>query len=108
METSRAEALCVQIGGDEFAALVPNTTRDQAKQTAHRARERVCDRASKGVPVTLSGGVYELGCVKTGEQLQRRADQALYAARHAGRDTVHCCEMSCGGTEHDSPTDGDD
>jgi diguanylate cyclase (GGDEF)-like protein len=93
----RTEITCARIGGDEFAAIVPNASRDQAEQMAQRALERVRARAFDGVPVTLSIGVCELGHAMTCEQLQSGTDQALYAAKHAGRDTIQCYTASPGG-----------
>jgi len=80
-------------GGEEFVVVAPETDRAAALQLAERMREAL--RSSTvtvdhdQVRVTASFGVAMLRADdKEPEQLLRRADEALYAAKAAGRDCV--------------------
>jgi diguanylate cyclase (GGDEF)-like protein len=82
-----------RIGGDEFAALLPETSAEMAVATAERLRLAV---AEAGVPYegrelhgAVSIGVAGLGDrVVTVDDLLRQADTALYQAKNAGRNRV--------------------
>ncbi|MDX1442750.1 MAG: GGDEF domain-containing protein [Gammaproteobacteria bacterium] len=78
-------------GGEEFIALLPDTDLRGAERAAERLRAsqeaRINEHAT--VPhVTLSAGVAEYVEGESVESLLRRADQALYDAKHAGRNCV--------------------
>ena len=80
-------------GGEEFIVLLPMTNAQQAFQLAERIRTNV---ASLNIPtlkgeanITLSIGVVELKPAtppETVEEVFRRADVAMYAAKQAGRN----------------------
>lgn len=83
-------------GGEEFAAVLPNTDEDGAYVIAERLRKALRglglphDGSEKGV-VTVSVGIasYSGATFDRDEtELIRRADQALYDAKAAGRDRV--------------------
>jgi diguanylate cyclase (GGDEF)-like protein len=83
-------------GGDEFAVALPDSTLQAARETAERLR-----RAVNGLRLPVSGdgddarisisiGVAESDsdeCTNI-EHVLKRADRALYAAKHAGRNQV--------------------
>lgn len=77
-----------RLGGEEFALLVPDADRTQTYAAAERLRLAVeREFANTDVPVTISFGL----CVyprdgTTPNQLMLLADQALYAAKEAGRN----------------------
>ncbi|WP_309474780.1 GGDEF domain-containing response regulator [Dissulfurirhabdus thermomarina] len=79
-------------GGDEFAVIVPQASLEQAAQIAERIRRTYLEEGL--APTTLSIGVARLQ--ENGEQdvrerlrrLVRCADEAMYAAKHAGGDRV--------------------
>jgi len=81
-------------GGEEFAILLPITTAQQAFSLAERIRESVAQtRVTTPLgeaAVTLSIGIVELqsqtGEDETVDDLIRRADQAMYAAKQSGRN----------------------
>ncbi len=78
-------------GGEEFLVLLPSTRAGEAGELAERLRARVealaiTDRASACVPVTISIGVAALARDETGSAWLRRADDALYEAKNAGRN----------------------
>ncbi|MDW5377847.1 diguanylate cyclase [Halomonas sp. HP20-15] len=80
-------------GGEEFALLLPDTPLDEACEIAQRLNEahrahRVVDGAST-IHYTVSLGVAALRPDDgSSDALLRRADQLLYQAKRAGRDTL--------------------
>ncbi|APW38607.1 GGDEF domain-containing protein [Rhodoferax koreense] len=85
-----------RLGGEEFVAMLPDTDVDQAERIA---RELVQAMAAQELPavgrVTISAGVAGLAPdVDDGAMLLRRADAALYQAKHGGRNQA--CAWSAG------------
>ncbi|ACO47240.1 putative regulator protein, GGDEF domain; putative membrane protein [Deinococcus deserti VCD115] len=76
-------------GGEEFLVVLPATARGEARGVAERIRHSVAEvRYDLPVQVTVSLGVAQ---AQPGENLQallKRADEAMYAAKHAGRNQV--------------------
>jgi diguanylate cyclase (GGDEF)-like protein len=82
-----------RFGGDEFALLLPETSREQAFMTIERVRLVLADQpfvlAGKPVSITISSGIASLSSdQETFDVLLSRADQALYQAKEAGRNCV--------------------
>ncbi|WP_111267683.1 sensor domain-containing diguanylate cyclase [Marilutibacter maris] len=81
-----------RVGGEEFLLYLPGATLAAARGTAERLRSEVQTRCREvmGAPVrlTLSIGVVECEPRDTVESLIRRADEAMYRAKHAGRNQV--------------------
>jgi len=82
-------------GGEEFAVVLPGTGREGAAQLIAALRGAVRNlnlpQAASGGPVTISLGVatFHPGTdTFAPEELIRRADIALYQAKHSGRDAV--------------------
>lgn len=86
----RKQDFVARHGGEEFAALIVDTPLEQAKMLADRAgnalREHPVVHQGRSIEVTLSAGVAALMPGEGMESWIRRADQALYAAKAAGRD----------------------
>lgn len=85
----RSIDLLARWGGDEFAALLPRADGDQAIACAERLRTAVHEAALAGGLITLSVGAAaapEHG--RDPDALIHAADQALYAAKRAGRNRV--------------------
>jgi diguanylate cyclase (GGDEF)-like protein len=83
----RAFDLAYRIGGEEFLILLPGASREDAVLLAERLREAIAAEPYAGVEVTISLGV----ATTDGESLTDamvRADDALYAAKAAGRNCV--------------------
>lgn len=86
---ARDSDLVARIGGEEFAWLMPEATRDDAHSAAERARAAIADSAFDGVgSLTISGGVCSLTQARSARELLGLADQALYDAKNSGRNTV--------------------
>jgi diguanylate cyclase (GGDEF)-like protein len=81
-----------RIGGEEFLLLLPGDSRRHARDLADRIREQVALRCVEvqGAPVwlTLSIGVVECQPEDDTASLLQRADEAMYQAKHEGRNRV--------------------
>ncbi len=82
-------------GGEEFVVLLPRITGHKAKFVIDRHREKI-ERASlmvdrQSLSVTVSAGVAEVLPGDTIPKVLARADEALYAAKAAGRNQT-CLE----------------
>ncbi|OWW20750.1 sensor domain-containing diguanylate cyclase [Noviherbaspirillum denitrificans] len=82
-----------RVGGEEFAVLLPETSREAAAVVAERMRTVVAqsggDKGWSKVPVphyTVSIGVSSARGFESLQDLLRRADAALYAAKAMGRN----------------------
>lgn len=96
--TSRPDDLVCRVGGEEFMIILPNTEKSVAHKVAERLRERIAADIcpSVGVPVTLSLGVACWPCESDSvDEVIKNADQALYAAKQAGRNQVQSSEIEC-------------
>src|SRR3954453_18631611 len=82
----RAEDALGRLGGEEFLVLLPDTGADAAVRFAERMRAEVA-AAPTPVPITVSIGLATWEA-EAPEELLQRADEALYAAKDAGRDRV--------------------
>ena len=92
----RPTDLAARYGGEEFAVILPETDAKGAFVLAETLKAAVRDlqlehQASEKKIVTISIGVATADGSGTLEaaQLVRRADEALYGAKAAGRDRVH-------------------
>ena len=85
----RAEDLPGRLGGDEFSVLLPGMELGGGCGLAERllAAVRSCE-ALQQRGVTVSGGIAAWTPDESPEDLLRRADQALYAAKRSGGDAV--------------------
>ncbi len=85
---ARATDTMSRIGGDEFAAILPETDAGGAFEFAERLRLAIGDlEAELGLRLTMSVGVVAAQLPgATPEALIRAADRALYEAKRLGRD----------------------
>ncbi len=80
-----------RLGGEEFVVLLRGVALEGALTAAERLRTAAAELPSAAIPrVTVSVGVAVRDSVEdvTADDLMRRADAALYAAKRAGRDRV--------------------
>lgn len=92
----REHDLLARIGGEEFAILMPSTGLAGAALMAERLRLAIAEEASAVAGLMLhlrfSAGVTQLKDQDQSiEDCLRRADEAMYKAKQAGRDRVEAC-----------------
>ncbi len=96
----RESDLLGRLGGEEFVLLLPDCTPEQARGVA----QRICDafagepmQCPEGQPLaaTVSVGVAHAARAPAApDELLRRADRMLYAAKQAGRNRVSLVELT--------------
>lgn len=81
-----------RIGGEEFLLVLPGSARRHARDLAERIRQQVEARCAvvqgAAVGLTLSIGVVECQSMDNTQSLLQRADEAMYRAKHEGRNRV--------------------
>jgi len=93
-ESLREVDIIGRLGGEEFAVLLPETGRVEASEVAERLRDRVAEEEivlEGGMPlrVTISVGVTTMQQKSVNiDMLLSVADEALYLAKHGGRNQV--------------------
>ena len=95
-ESLRGSDVCGRVGGEEFAVVLPHTTREQAQVVAEKLRagcarlavESPEDRFGFTVSVGVAHGPYDY------ETLLRHADAAMYEAKLGGRNRVEVSPMA--------------
>jgi two-component system, cell cycle response regulator len=87
---TRPTDIVARFGGEEFVVLMPDIHLEKAVAAADRVRMAfaACPVEPLPVPVTASFGVAEWAAGERGDDLLRRIDQALYAAKRSGRNRV--------------------
>jgi len=87
---ARVTDLAARYGGDEFMVLMPATGAEEATSAAERIRKRIAERpvsdGKRNLQVNISAGIStaEADRPASPDTLIRLADEALYAAKHAG------------------------
>ena len=97
----RGRDAVARFGGEEFAALLPQTDLAGARLLADRIRESVAngrirrnDSSEQVGNITISVGVAEYLPGETVESFIQRADQALYASKQNGRNRVTAADST--------------
>lgn len=90
----RDDDFVARVGGDEFAVLLEKATLRQAEvrftSLLTKLRADMAKSADGAFTPGVSCGLAELSAGDTPASLYERADQALYAAKRAGRNRVAC------------------
>ncbi|WP_370636250.1 diguanylate cyclase domain-containing protein [Cohnella sp. CFH 77786] len=94
-ECEPKEFFAARFGGEEFSIIMPGLTQDKAKAFVDSLRKKINDTPFEGVEifphgcVSFSAGILELNKeTHDKSQLIDWADQALYAAKAKGKNTV--------------------
>ena len=81
--------IVARLGGEEFAAMLPNITLGPASLIAEEIRSAIGDGQIGGLDISISAGISAKEMLPMDTQhLLDQADQALYAAKNSGRDRV--------------------
>jgi diguanylate cyclase (GGDEF)-like protein len=90
--TKRATDEFGRYGGEEFLLILVDIPVARAEWAVERVRAAVAaadwGKVAPGLSVTVSAGIAAYRKEETIEELVQRADTALYAAKHAGRNRV--------------------
>ncbi|MEV6880320.1 GGDEF domain-containing protein [Amycolatopsis sp. NPDC051128] len=98
-QETRAHDLVGRFGGEEFVALLPSTSKEDAIITAERIRQRVSEliistKTNEGAAVEIERQTASIGVAAypldglSIEEVMASADAAVYAAKHSGRNRV--------------------
>jgi diguanylate cyclase (GGDEF)-like protein len=85
-ENARAEDILGRVGGDEFAWVMPETTRERALVAVERARRMIAATVSRPFRITVSAGICDTNATTNPAELITFADAALYWSKAHGRD----------------------
>lgn len=92
----RSADIACRVGGDEFAAILPESVPSDADQLYKRLQAAVSSRPiGQAGRLRLSAGIAELKPDDDAVTFFQRADEALYHAKDAGKGTV----VASGGSE---------
>lgn len=92
-QTIRVQDVFARLGGEEFGLILPDASLSQAVETGERLRrivERTPFHTDAGpIKITVSMGAATVNSGEASvEPALRRADEALYQAKHCGRNRV--------------------
>lgn len=91
---SRDGDIVIRYGGEEFLMILPGASVKNSKAIAERIRHQVMDSEIKEgeqtIHLTISAGISAYPDATTVDEIQLidKADQALYQAKHSGRNKV--------------------
>jgi diguanylate cyclase (GGDEF)-like protein/putative nucleotidyltransferase with HDIG domain len=83
---ARVEDILGRFGGDEFAWVMPETTREQALVAVERARRLIALTISRPQRITVSAGICDTNVTAHPAELVNHADGALYWSKVHGRN----------------------
>jgi len=93
----RSHDLCARYGGEEFVVLLPNTTRENARQIAEKIRTSVeleylphqYSRVASYVTISIGVAAMTPQTDENQQILVEMADKALYKAKELGRNQIY-------------------
>ena len=88
----RSSDVIFRVGGEEFVIVLSDTDLDGAKFLAERIRKAIESHTLAydmvTIKITASLGIYDLHENDTADTLIKNADNAMYKAKHNGRNQV--------------------
>jgi diguanylate cyclase len=93
LQNVREVDIVARYGGEEFVVIMPNTDSEAAYRVAEKLRSVIAGAGfhyrNQPVRITVSCGLAGFREGDTAEDAFRRADDALYGAKQAGRNRTH-------------------
>jgi diguanylate cyclase len=91
-EVMRPQDTLARYGGEEFVILLPDTPLDRGIEAMTRLQRELTKRyfltGTEKILITFSAGVAQMAADESGHDAIRRADQAMYLAKRAGKNRV--------------------
>jgi len=91
-ETLRGNDLVVRYGGEEFVLLLPGIGSEEARAVVSRLQRELTRRFflanQQKLLLTFSAGIADFSADEEPAAVIERADRAMYAAKHAGKNRV--------------------
>jgi diguanylate cyclase len=91
-ECMRPQDTLARFGGEEFVLLLPDTPLDKGIEAMTRLQRELTKRfflaGNEKILITFSAGVAQLSADESGAEAIKRADQAMYLAKRAGKNRV--------------------
>jgi diguanylate cyclase len=91
-ESLRPQDTLARYGGEEFVIVMPDTQIDQGIEAMTRLQRELTKRFfladNEKIVITFSAGVAQLEKGETAQDAIKRADQAMYLAKRAGKNRV--------------------
>jgi diguanylate cyclase len=91
-ECMRPQDTLARYGGEEFVILLPDTPLDRGIEAMTRLQRELTRRfflaGKEQILITFSAGVAQMGPDESGADAIKRADQAMYLAKRAGKNRV--------------------
>lgn len=91
-ECMRPQDTLARYGGEEFVILLPDTPLDKGIEAMTRLQRELTRRfflaGNEKILITFSAGVAQLAQGESGADAIKRADQAMYLAKRAGKNRV--------------------
>ena len=91
-ECMRPQDTLARYGGEEFVILLPDTALDKGIEAMTRLQRELTKRfflaGAEKILITFSAGVAQLAADEEGSAAIKRADQAMYTAKRAGKNRV--------------------
>ncbi|MES2186757.1 MAG: diguanylate cyclase [Pseudomonadota bacterium] len=91
-EAMRPQDMLARYGGEEFVVVLPDTTADAGIEAMQRLQRELTKRFflkdNEKVLITFSAGVAQIGTSESGFDTIKRADNAMYLAKRAGKNRV--------------------
>jgi diguanylate cyclase (GGDEF)-like protein len=99
VESLREPDTACRYGGEEFSVILPETNADQAMAVAEKLRRRLKERdvvddlGENGITISQGIASFPSADIANENDIMKKADEALYAAKNGGRDRVEVAEV---------------
>ncbi len=85
LSSVRSADIACRVGGDEFAVILPESSRSDAEALYERLASAIAEHSAGAAKLQLSAGIAELRADDDAVTFFKRADEALYRAKALGK-----------------------